>query len=70
VSARFQILSLDGGGLKGLLTASFLAQWEKNTGSRVVLTSTLSPERAPAESSQSPSGWVFLRSRVGWWVGP
>lgn len=33
---RFQILSLDGGGLKGLFTAAFLANWEKETGSRVV----------------------------------
>jgi patatin-like phospholipase/acyl hydrolase len=33
---RFQILSLDGGGLKGLFTASFLANWEKETGKRVV----------------------------------
>lgn len=36
VESRFQILSLDGGGLKGLFTASFLAEWEKNTGLRVV----------------------------------
>ncbi len=36
MSTRFQILSLDGGGLKGLFTASFLAELEKNTGSRVV----------------------------------
>jgi len=33
---RFQILSLDGGGLKGIFTASFLAEWEKNRGTRVV----------------------------------
>ena len=33
---RFQILSLDGGGLKGLFTAAFLAHWEKETGTRVV----------------------------------
>ena len=33
---RFQILSLDGGGLKGLFTASFLAQWEKERGTRVI----------------------------------
>lgn len=32
---RFQILSLDGGGLKGLFTASFLAQWEKERSTRV-----------------------------------
>jgi uncharacterized protein len=35
-SGRFQILSLDGGGLKGLFTASFLANWEKERGTRVV----------------------------------
>lgn len=35
-NARFQILSLDGGGLKGLFTAAFLANWEQETGSRVV----------------------------------
>lgn len=29
---RFQILSLDGGGLKGLFTAAFLAEWEEHTG--------------------------------------
>lgn len=29
---RFQILSLDGGGLKGLFTACFLAEWEKQVG--------------------------------------
>ena len=29
---RFHILSLDGGGLKGLFTASFLANWENQTG--------------------------------------
>lgn len=33
---RFQILSLDGGGLKGLFTASFLANWEKENNTRVV----------------------------------
>src|SRR6266481_2233382 len=33
---RFQILSLDGGGLKGLFTASFLANWEKERGTRVI----------------------------------
>ena len=29
---RFQILSLDGGGLKGLFTACFLAEWEQQVG--------------------------------------
>lgn len=33
---RFQILSLDGGGLKGLFTAAFLANWEKERGIRIV----------------------------------
>lgn len=33
---RFQILSLDGGGLKGLFTAAYLAEWEKHTGKPVV----------------------------------
>ena len=33
---RFQILSLDGGGLKGLFTAAFLANWEKENNTRVV----------------------------------
>ncbi len=33
---RFQILSLDGGGLKGLFTAAFLAQWEKGRKTRVI----------------------------------
>jgi len=33
---RFQILSLDGGGLKGLFTAAFLANWEEENGTRVV----------------------------------
>ena len=33
---RFQILALDGGGLKGLFTASFLAHWEKERGTRVI----------------------------------
>ena len=33
---RFQILSLDGGGLKGLFTAAYLAEWEAHTGRRVV----------------------------------
>jgi hypothetical protein len=31
-SERFQILSLDGGGLKGLFTACFLAEWEQQAG--------------------------------------
>lgn len=34
-SRRFQILSLDGGGLKGVFTASFLAQMEEARGKRV-----------------------------------
>ncbi len=29
---RFQVLSLDGGGLKGLFTACFLAEWEQRAG--------------------------------------
>ena len=29
---RFQLLSLDGGGLKGIFTAAFLAAWERVTG--------------------------------------
>jgi uncharacterized protein len=33
---RFQLLSLDGGGLKGLFTASFLAEWEKQENTRIV----------------------------------
>jgi patatin-like phospholipase/acyl hydrolase len=33
---RFQILSLDGGGLKGLFTAAFLANWEAENATRVV----------------------------------
>jgi patatin-like phospholipase/acyl hydrolase len=33
---RFHILSLDGGGLKGLFTASFLASWEHDTGRRII----------------------------------
>ena len=33
---RFQILSLDGGGLKGLFTAAFLANWEKENNTKVV----------------------------------
>ena len=32
---RFQILSLDGGGLKGIFTASFLAGWEETEGRSV-----------------------------------
>ena len=32
---RFQILSLDGGGLKGIFTAAFLANWEKDTKTRI-----------------------------------
>ena len=35
-SPRFQILSLDGGGLKGLFSAAYLAEWEAHTGRRVV----------------------------------
>ena len=38
---RFQILSLDGGGLKGLFTAAYLAEWEAHTGRRVVDTTDL-----------------------------
>jgi patatin-like phospholipase/acyl hydrolase len=34
--SRFQILSLDGGGLKGIFTAAFLANWEKDTGNSIV----------------------------------
>ena len=34
-NGTFHILSLDGGGLKGLFIASFLAQWEKTTGCSV-----------------------------------
>lgn len=33
---RFQILSLDGGGLKGLFSAAYLAEWEAHTGRRLV----------------------------------
>jgi patatin-like phospholipase/acyl hydrolase len=36
VSNRFQILSLDGGGLKGIFTASFLTAIEETTGKRIV----------------------------------
>lgn len=36
MSDRFQILSLDGGGLKGIFTASFLAAMEEITGTRIV----------------------------------
>ena len=34
--SRFRILSLDGGGVKGTFTASFLAELEKMTGKRIV----------------------------------
>ena len=34
--SRFQILSLDGGGLKGLFTSAYLAEWEAHTGRPVV----------------------------------
>ena len=33
---RFQILSLDGGGIRGLFSAGILARWEENLGHRVV----------------------------------
>ena len=33
---RFQVLSLDGGGLKGLFTAAYLAEWEEYTSRPVV----------------------------------
>ena len=33
---RFQILSLDGGGLKGLFTAGFLTRWEESENTRIV----------------------------------
>ncbi len=36
VRPRFQILSLDGGGLKSLFTAAYLAEWEAHTGRPVV----------------------------------
>lgn len=35
-TTRFQLLSLDGGGLKGLLGASLLAEWEECEGTRIV----------------------------------
>jgi patatin-like phospholipase/acyl hydrolase len=34
--SRFQILSLDGGGLKGLFTAGLLAKWEEERNTRIV----------------------------------
>jgi patatin-like phospholipase/acyl hydrolase len=34
--SRFQILSLDGGGLKGLFSAAFIAQWELQLGGSVL----------------------------------
>lgn len=34
-SARYRILALDGGGIKGTFTAAVLAEWEKETGLRV-----------------------------------
>ena len=40
-SHRFQILSLDGGGLKALFTAAYLAEWEAYTGHSVVDNSDL-----------------------------
>lgn len=36
MTERFQILSVDGGGLKGIFTASFLAAMEEITGTRIV----------------------------------
>jgi patatin-like phospholipase/acyl hydrolase len=36
MSERFQILSLDGGGLKGIFTASFLAAIEEATGEQII----------------------------------
>jgi len=36
MSNRFQILSLDGGGLKGVFTASFLTSLENTTGKKIV----------------------------------
>jgi patatin-like phospholipase/acyl hydrolase len=33
---RIQILSLDGGGLKGIFTAAFLGFWEKRRGTRIM----------------------------------
>src|SRR5690349_1449394 len=35
-SNRFQVLSLDGGGIRGMFTACFLAAIEEDTGKRVV----------------------------------
>src|SRR5690242_15766704 len=32
----FRILALDGGGIKGAFTATLLAEWEANTGRRIV----------------------------------
>lgn len=40
-SQRFQILSMDGGGLKGLFTAAYLAEWESYTGRSVIETTDL-----------------------------
>ena len=34
--AKYRILALDGGGIKGAYTASILATWEKETGKRIV----------------------------------
>ena len=35
-SDRFQVLSLDGGGLKGLFTAALLAHWEESRKTRII----------------------------------